>query len=111
MATSLYYTGQIPAKPLAITVYDSDGRTANLAGYTSYNVRMLGSNNEEIDLTGAVLNTSQANTGRFVLRWPTDRTLFEEPGEYLLQLELVSATARDYTTEHNIKVRRLGGKN
>lgn len=111
MATSQYWVGQIPNRPLAIDVRDSDGRAINLSTYTGFNVVVLGSHNEEIDLTGSVLVTSGAPTGRFVFRWPTDRSLFEEPGEYLLQLELTSPTARDFTTEHNIKVRRLGGKN
>jgi hypothetical protein len=111
MATSQYWTGQIPGRPIAIDVRDTDGRPVNLAAYTGFNVIVLGSHNEEIDLTGSQLNTSGANTGRFVFRWPTDRSVFEEPGEYLLQLELTSPTARDFTTEHNIKVRRLGGKN
>lgn len=111
MSASQYWTGQIPAKPLAIDVRDSDGRVVNLAGYTAFNAILIGSSNEEIDLTGYQLNSAGANTGRFIFRWPTDRSLFDEPGEYLLQLELVGPTARDFTTEHNIKVRRLGGKN
>lgn len=111
MTTSQYWTGQIPAKPLAIDVRDSFGRTASLAGYTGFNVIVLDSDNDEVDLTGSFLNVSQAATGRFVFRWPEDRSVFDEPGEYLLQLVLTSPTARDFTTEHNIKVRRLGGKN
>jgi hypothetical protein len=111
MATSQYWVGQIPARPIAIDVRDSFGRAVSLNAYTGFNVIVLGSNNEEIDLTGSTLNTAGASTGRFIFRWPTDRSVFEESGEYLLQLELTSPTARDFTTEHNIKVRRLGGKN
>lgn len=111
MAISQYWVGQIPARPVAIDVYDSQGRAINLASYTGYNVIVLGSDNEEIDLTGSSLTTSQAASGRFVFYWPTDRSVFDKEGEYLLQLEFTSPTARDFTTEHNIKVRRLGGSN
>lgn len=110
MAISTYYVGQIPARPLAIDVRDSDGRPVNLAGYTGYNVRVLGSDNEDIDLIGSTLNVSQAGTGRFVFRWPSDRSLFDKHGEYLLQMEFTSPTARDFTTEHTIRVRKFGGK-
>lgn len=111
MAISNYFVGQIPARPIAIDVRDSDGRPVNLAGYTGYNVRVLGSDNEEIDTTGSTLNTSQAVNGRFVFRWPTDRSLFEKHGDYLLQMEFTSTTARDFTTEHTIRVRKFGGIN
>lgn len=108
---SQYWVGQIPARPLSINVYDSDGRAINLSGYTAFNVKMVGSDNEEIDLTGSELLTAGAAVGRFVFRFPTDRSLFNKSGEYVMQLELLGATSRDFTTEHYIKVRKLGGKN
>lgn len=111
MAISQYWVGQIPARPIAIDVRDSEGRAVNLSSYTDFNVIVLGSDNEEVDLTGSTLTTSGADTGRFVFRWPSDRSVFNKAGQYLLQLELSGPGARDFTTEHNIKVRRLGGKN
>lgn len=111
MGLSQYWVGQIPDRPLAIDVRDSDGRQISLANYNEFNMLLLGSDNEKIDLTGSFLTTSGAESGRFVFRWPTDRSVFNKSGEYLLQLELKSPTARDFTTEHTIKVRRLGGKN
>lgn len=106
-----YWVGQIPARPIAIDVRDSSGRVMNLATYTDFRVILLGSDNEEIDLSGSSLTTSGAGTGRFNFRFPPDRSVFTKPGQYLLQLELVGPGARDYTNELNIKVRRLGGKN
>lgn len=111
MAISQYWVGQIPARPIAIDVRDSDGRQTNLSTYTDFNIILLGSDNEEIDLTGSALTTSQASSGRFVFRWPVGRSVFTKEGEYLLQLELSGPDVRDFTTEHHIKVRRLGGKN
>lgn len=107
MAISQYWVGQIPARPITIDVRDSNGRAIALAPYTSFRVIVLGSDNESVDLTGSTLtwNTS----GRFVFRWPSDRSIFEEAGDYLLQLEFIGPGSRDFTTEHNIKVRKLGG--
>lgn len=111
MAISQYWTGQIPARPIAIDVRDSSGRTVNLSSYSGYRVLLLGSDNEEIDLNGSVLTTSGAQNGRFVFRWPKGRSVFNRPGEYLLQLELTGDGVKDFTTEHTIRVRRRGGKN
>ena len=110
MAISQYWTGQIPSRPLTITVYDSYGNRANLSAYTDFEVNLVGSDNEEIDLTGATLTTSGAADGRFVFYWPTDRSVFDKPGEYLLQLEINGPSGtKDFTTTHTIRVRRLGG--
>jgi hypothetical protein len=111
MDVSRYWVGSIPAAPLAIDVRDSEGRVLNLSGYTTYTVKMLGSDNEDIDLTGSDLATAGAFQGKFVFRFPTDRSVFDKAGDYVLQLELSSPTAKDYTTEHHIIVRKLGGKN
>lgn len=111
MSISQYWVGQIPSRPIAIDVRGSDGRAVNLASYTDYRVIVIGSDNEELDITGSTLNTAGAANGRFVFRWPEGRSVFNKAGEYLLQLELSGGGYKDYTTEHNIKVRRLGGKN
>lgn len=109
MNISEYWVGQIPAKPLAINVYDSNGNPANLFGYSTVTVRLLDSDNEEVDTTGAVLNTAGLTTGRIVLDWPNDRSLFTKRGEMVLQLELRDSNgAIDYTSSHTIRVRELG---
>lgn len=109
MAISQYWVGQIPAKPLAIDVRDSEGNRTNLSTATSFRVRILDSDNNEVDTTGSVLTTTGASEGRFVFRWPTDRSLFNKPGEYVLQLEINGLGFKDYTTVHTIRVRKLGG--
>lgn len=109
MAISVYYTGAIPTRPIAIDVRDESGNPVNLTTYSSITPVMVGSDNEELDLTGAVVNTGGAATGRLVFRWPTDRSLFTKHGEYLLQLQLDSGTGRDFTTVHTIRVKKLGG--
>jgi hypothetical protein len=110
MAINQYWVGQIPSKPISITVYDSNGFKMNLATYADFKVRLLGSDNEEIDTTGSTLLTSGAADGRFVFFWPTNKSLFDKPGEYLLQLEIDGASGtKDFTTTHSIRVRKLGG--
>lgn len=109
MAISNYWVGQIPSRPISIDVLDSNNNPINLATYESIVPVMIGSDNEEIDLEGAVLTTTGASTGRLVFRWPTDRSLFTKPGQYLLQLQINGAETIDFTDAHTINVRKLGG--
>jgi hypothetical protein len=105
---SQYWLDQIPARPLSIQVKDQNGNNLNLSGYTEISVVMLGSNNEEINITGAVVDTSEKSVGKVIFRWPTDRTLFEYAGDYVLQLKLSGTGKLDYTSTHTIRVRELG---
>jgi hypothetical protein len=72
---------------------------------------MLGSDNEEVDLTGATLNRAGAASGRFVFEWPRTRSLFNKTGDYVLQLVLATSGAKDMTTVHTIRVNELGRLN
>lgn len=111
MAMGQYWVGQIPLRNLTITVKDSAGRPLNCNIYTDVSVRMLGSHNEEIDLSGSTLNRAGAANGRFVFEWPRDRSLFKNTGDYVLQLVLKGAGAVDITTAFIMRVRELGGSN
>lgn len=111
MNISQYWVGQIPAEPMAIDVRNSMGEPLNLLGYTAFQVKVLDPDNDEVDLTDSTLSTAQIASGRFVFRWPVGRSVFDEPGDYLLQLELDGDGVKDFTTVHHIKVRRLGGTN
>lgn len=110
MEISQYEVGEIPLKNLSIAVKDSYGRAVNCSVYSDVSVRMLGSDNEFIDLTGANLNTGGAAQGRFIFEWPRNRSLFTKRGDYVLQLVLKSSApnAIDKTTAHTIRVRELG---
>lgn len=105
---SQYWLDQIPARPLSIQVKDQDGISYDLSGYTTVKVVMMGSNNEEVDLSGSVIDASNKNLGNIVFRWPTTRTLFDETGDYILQLELTGTGKKDFTSTHTIRVRELG---
>lgn len=111
MAISELWVGEIPAKPLEIALVDSDNNAMALTGYT-IGVRMLGSDNEEVDMTGVVVNQTGPLLGYLAVRWPTDRSLFNKPGEYLLQLVLNGTSGtKEFTDTHTIRVRKFGGKN
>lgn len=108
---SQYWIDQIPARPLSIQVRTQSGDDANLSGYTDIEAVMLGSNNEEIDLTGSVLDTAGKSIGNIIFRWPTTRSLFEYPGDYVLQIKLSGTGRLDFTSTHTLRVRELGRTN
>lgn len=105
---SQYWKDQIPARPLSILVKNQDGTDMNLTGYTSISVKMVGSNNELLDLTGSSINDSNKAIGKIVFSWPTDRSLFNYTGDYVLQLELSGTDKKDFTSTHTLRVRELG---
>lgn len=111
MAISQYWVGQIPLRNLTINVKDSAGRPLNLSGYTNVSVKMLGPRNEDVNLAGAVVNTGGSAGGRIIFEWPKDKSLFTNTGDYVLQLVLETAKARDITTAHTLRVKELGGIN
>lgn len=106
----VYWVGDKPSRPVAIDVRDSQGRVLNLSTYTDFEVVMLDSDNGEVDLTGSFLTTSGADSGRFVFRFPENRSIFNKAGEYLLQLVIKGANGtEDRTFPHTIRVKKLGG--
>jgi len=105
---SQYWIDQIPARPLSIQVKDQDGNDLNLSPYTTIEAVMLGSRNEEISLTGATLNTTAKDLGTIIFEWPTTRSLFDYPGDYVFQLKMSGAGKLDFTTSHTLRVRELG---
>lgn len=108
---SQYWKDQIPARPLSIQIKNQDGTDMNLSGYTSITAKLIGSNNEEISLTGSTLNTTNASIGKLLFSWPTDRSLFEYVGDYIFQIQLTNENAKDFTSTHTFRVRELGGIN
>ena len=108
---SQYWIDQIPARPLSIQVKDQDGNNANLSAYTTIEAVLLGSLNEEINLSDANLNTSGKDFGTIIFEWPTEYSLFEYPGDYVFQLKMSGTGKLDFTTTHTLRVRELGRKN
>ena len=77
---SQYWVGQIPNRPLSILVKDSEGVNMDLSIYTTIKLKMLGTYNEELDVSGGVLDTNAAVTGKIIYKWPTTKSLFDYPG-------------------------------
>lgn len=105
---SQYWVGQIPNRPLSILVKDSEGVNMDLSIYTTIKLKMLGTYNEELDVSGGILDTNAAVTGKIVYKWPTNKSLFDYPGDYIVQLELSGTGKKDFTSSHTIRVRELG---
>ena len=108
MTIGQYWVGQIPLRNLSLTVKDNNGRALNCVDYTDVSVRILGSNNETVSLTGSNLNRAGAAVGRFVFEWPRDKSIFTDSGDYVLQMLLKSTGAVDITTTYTMRVRDLG---
>jgi hypothetical protein len=108
---SQYWIDQIPARPLSIQVKDQDGNDLSLSAYTTIEALLLGTRNEEISLTGAVINTSAKDLGTIIFEWPTTRSLFDYAGDYVFQLKMSGTGKLDFTTTHTIRVRELGRRN
>ena len=105
---SQYWIDQIPARPLSILIKDQSGADMNLSLYTTIEAVLIGSRNEEISVTGSVLDTTNKAIGSIIFRWPTDRSLFDYPGDYVFQLKMSGTGRLDFTTTHTIRVRELG---
>lgn len=107
-----YEVGQIPARALALVVKDDRDNIVNLTAYTTYEIEILGSDNEKVDLTGVELQTEGARNGIIAVIWPKSRSLFNKHGEYIMRLVLKTTDgAIDYTRTHTIRVREFGRKN
>lgn len=111
---SQYWVDQIPARPIIIDVKDSNGNAANLSGYTNISAYLINERNHEVDITGYTLDTSNKVNGRLAFGFPTSKTVFTDPGDYMLQIEFKTitngvTTALDYTDAHQIVVKALGG--
>lgn len=105
---SQYWKDQIPAKPLSIQVKDQVGVNYDLSNYTTIEVNMVGSKNEDVDLTGSSISRTNANIGLIKFIWPTSRSLFTRTGDYVLQLKLSGTDKLDFTSTHTMRVRKLG---
>jgi len=105
---SQYWIGQIPARPLSIVVKTQEGADFNLSGYTTIKTILLDPDNNEVSLSGSTLDSNAKAFGQLRFIFPTDRSLFEKRGDYVLQVELKASDRLDYTTTHTLRVRELG---
>ncbi len=105
----VYELGSIPADPIVISLKDERGNPLDLTPYPNVQLRMVGSNNEEVDLTGSATVVQERRNGRVLFVFPRDRSLFTRTGDYVFDLELSGEGVRDFTTFKTIRVTKLGG--
>jgi hypothetical protein len=109
MDYKVYWVGEKPGGAMTITVLDEDtGLPADLSGFIDVKMVMLDSDNREIPLDG-VTTIANGEAGRVVFGWPTDRSIFTKPGEYVFQLVFSTPSATVKTNAQNILVKKLGG--
>jgi hypothetical protein len=105
----VYWEGQIPRDPLHIQILDENNTPVSLASYNSFKVRMLDSDNREVDLEDSFLDSSDVNNGRFTFNFPKDRSLFPKYGDYVAQLEFIGVDgSTDFTSSFTMRVKKLG---
>lgn len=104
MEISQYWVGQIPTQAISINLLDGDGNPKDCNAYTFFDVRLIGSDNEFIDLRGGQITPVNLDEGTFIFSWPP-RVIFDKEGDYLLQMLLYSGSGLDMTSLHTIRVR------
>lgn len=105
---SRFEVGQIPAKPSVFQFYDEEGNDANLSPYTNFEVELLGSNDEKVDLSGITVRTDATALGRLTIVWPRRKNVFANTGEYVLRFKFSGLDSVDFSESHTIKVTDFG---
>lgn len=109
MDSKIYWVGEKPGGRITVTVLDAAGNPANLNSFTGVRLRMLDTDNNEVAIGDTNTDFVNKTAGTVTFAWPTTRSLFEKAGEYLLQLELSTASAKRYTSVQSILVKEFGG--
>lgn len=111
MEIATYWVGEVPRDPLRITVYNDDGTLLDLSGYDTARLLMRGAHNRTIDTTanGGRAEISNLTASEVSYYWPT-KSLFTQPGDYQVQVELSGPTSKVYTRIHTLVVKQpIGG--
>lgn len=107
MIITQFWEGDIPLRPMYFGLQDEYGQELGGTGNFTLKVKMLDTDNREVDLRGAqLINTPDTAFATFI--FPEDRTLFPKHGDYLLQLGVESNGRIQWTSAHTIRVQRLG---
>lgn len=105
MTIGPFWTGDLPAEPLRITVY-RDGEPANLDDYTGIDVKLyLGPTIIEPGLTGTI----DYDESQVVLDWPDDSP-FTLPGVYSIRIALTATNVWENMEPEIFVVQEVGGQ-
>ena len=101
-----YYTNQVPATVLGLSVIDGTGAVVNLSGYTSATLTLQDPTGTDIVTTGGVCTFTDAVNGKVTYSWPVV-SLFATSGTYQLQLVLTGPNGvKDLTVIQQVLVKR-----
>lgn len=104
-----FEVGTVPTRPLTIVVRDEMDNPVNLIAYSGWELEMRGSDDEKVDLTGSSLVAVPQTLGVLAFNWPSNRSLFNKKGKYVLRLVLKGAGGgKDITRTAEISVREFG---
>ena len=106
---SQYWIGQKPTQPLLIEIKNQDGELINLTQYTGYGMALLDPDNEGVLTPDFSIVNTAFSSGRVTINFPSQYSVFDKTGEYLLRLEFSKANGVDYTSTHSIQVLEFGG--
>ena len=107
-----YEVGEIPSVGLGVEVRDDRDNLINTVGYSSVNLELRGTDDEDVDLTGVTITAVPTALGTYVVEWPRDRSIFTKRGKYLMRFELRKLDGtREYTRPTEIRVREFGRLN
>ena len=107
MIITQFWEGDIPLRPMTFGLQDEYGNDIGGTGIYNVKVKMLDTDNREVDLKGAqVITAVDSPYATFI--FPEDRTLFPRHGDYLIQLGVESGGRVQWTSPHTIRVQRLG---
>lgn len=107
MIITQFWEGDVPLRPMYFGIQDEYGNDVGGAGSYNLKVRMLDTDNREVNLKGSQLVTS-VNSAFATFIFPDNRSLFPKHGDYLIQLGVESGGRLQWTNAHTIRVQRLG---
>lgn len=100
------YIGQVPFKPLTVTVTDDTGAPLDLTPYDGVEVTMSNPLGHPVDLTGGTVDLTGAAAGVVAYEFGT-LSPFASPGDYTVQVRLsTTGGALDFTSTDTIEVYR-----
>lgn len=104
-----YEVGSRPSTGLTLLIRDEFDNPVNIVGYSSWQLEMLDSDNQLVDMSGVNIREIPSVIGGLAVIWPKDRTIFNKRGEYVLRLVFNGHDgAKDITRATEIKVREFG---
>lgn len=108
MIITQYWEGDIPLRPMVFGIQDEYGNDIGGLGIYNAKIRMLDTDNREVNLKGSqLLTTAGEPYATFI--FPEDRTLFPRHGDYLIQLGIQDSNGRlQWSNGHTIRVQKLG---